>query len=184
MTDRYLNRLESPESWRGGYCMLNEEIKGRVVEDVIEISFNSLYPNLLLYLYDNGILDKFGIKVPDDIITKLTKIYRDGTQSQNKLWINSLWTKELRPITFRMFDLFYQYMSMFYTDIIANIPYNWLYIDTDVMFIVGDDELFRKMMRDVPFPVCGCKVDVRPFVFFEAKKRYVIADSTLLLKET
>ena len=183
MKDKYLDRLVPPLNMRGGYCELNEEIKGRVVEDVIEISFNSLYPNLLLYLYDNGILDKFDIKVPDDIITKLTKIYRDGTQSQNKLWINSLWTKELRPITFRMFELFYQYMSMFYTDIIANIPYNWLYIDTDVMFIVGDNELFRKMMKDVPFPVCGCRVEVRPFIFFEAKKKYVVADSSMVLKE-
>lgn len=183
MKDNYLDRLVLPLNMRGGYCELNEEIRGRVVEDVIEISFSSLYPNLLLYLYDNGILDKFDIKVTDDIITKLTKIYRDGTQSQNKLWINSLWTRELRPITFRMFELFYQYMSMFYADIIANIPYNWLYIDTDVMFIVGDNELFRKMMKDVPFLVCGCRVDVRPFVFFEAKKKYVIADSALLLKE-
>lgn len=183
MRDKYLDRLENPTNMRGGYCVLNEEIKGRVVQDVIEISFTSLYPNLLLYLYDNGILDRFNIKVPDDVITKLTKILRNGTQSQDKLWINSIWTRELRPITYNMFELFYQYMSMFYMDIIANIPYNWLYIDTDVMFIVGDNELFRKMMKDVPFLVCGCRVDVRPFVFFEAKKKYVIADSALLLKE-
>lgn len=181
--DKYLDRLVNPTEWRGGVCILNEEVRGKVVEGVVEISFNSLYPRLLLYLYDNGILEKFKIKVPDEIITKLTYIYKEGTQSHNKIWINSLWTRELRPITFSMFELFYQYMSMFYEDIIANIPYNWLYIDTDVLYIVGDEEMFRKMMKDVPFHVCGCRVDYKPFVFFEAKKKYVIVDSALKLKD-
>jgi hypothetical protein len=181
--DKYLDRLVFSVSNGGpwGYVSLNEGKKGIVIEDVIEVTFNSLYPRLLLYLYDNGILNKFNIEVPNEVLSKLKYYYDNNLQSKNKLWIDSLWIKELRSITYQVFELFHQYMRMFYEDIIANIPYNWLYIDTDHMFFVGDEVLFNNLMKSVPFPI-GCTVDFKPFVFFEAKKKYVISNSLFELK--
>ncbi len=175
--DKYLDRLVYPVYYRGGYCALNEQMRGVVVEGVIEVSFNSLYPRLFLYLYDNGIFDKFDINIKNkkDDISKLRYYYDNNLWRENKLWINSIWSNGFRDITPQSFDLFSQYMSMFYGDIIANIPYDWLYIDTDSMFIVGDEGMVHNMMRSVWFPF-GFELGKVPFIFIDARKRYIKSD--------
>lgn len=122
--DKYLSKLTTPSQMRGGCVMLNDQITGMVIENITEISFIKLYPNLLLHLYDNNILSKFNIKIPSEVITKLKHLFDNGLEhiQENKIWINYLWVRELKPIVYEMFELFHQYMEMLYKDVIDLIP--------------------------------------------------------------
>jgi len=184
--DKYLSKLVKPSRMRGGITMLNEQITGMVIENITEISFIKLYPNLLLHLYDNNILSKFNIEVPIEVITKLKHLFDNGLEhiQENKIWINSLWVKELKPIVYEMFELFHQYMEMLYKDVINLIPYNWLYIDTDTLFFVDDkkgsvtNKFIKGLYTHIPYDF-----ERRNLAFFEAKKRYIIADNNNVLKQ-
>lgn len=184
--DKYLSKLITPSQMRGGCVMLNEQITGMVIENITEISFIKLYPNLLLHLYDNNILSKFNIEIPNEVITKLKHLFDNGLEhiQENKTWMNSLWIKELRPIGHEMIDLFYQYMEMFYQDVINLIPYNWLYIDTDTLFFVDDEKgnITNKFIKNLYTPI-PYDFERRNLAFFEAKKRYIIADNNNTLKQ-
>jgi hypothetical protein len=179
MIDKYLDRLVIPEDFLSyGYCALNDDMGGRIIEDVIEISFNSLYKDLLIYFYDNGVLDRFipdSFKVSDDIISKLRV-------SVDRFWINSIWGRELRNVVYILFDLFNQYMRMYYKDV-CDYTSDWLYIDVDSIFIKKCDMDINKMMNDVSFLVCGYNVEYRPFVYFESRKRYVVVDKDMIIKD-
>jgi len=184
--DKYLSKLVTPSRMRGGFVMLNEQITGMVIENITKISFIKLFPNLLLHLYDNNILSKFSIEIPSEVITKLKHLFGNGLEhiQENKIWINSLWAKELRSINFEMFELFHQYMEMLYQDIIDLIPYNWLYIDTDTLFFVDDkkgsvtNKFIKELYTHIPYDF-----ERKNFAFFEAKKRYVIVDNNNVLKQ-
>jgi hypothetical protein len=177
MIDKYLDRLviPSPEKrvYEPSYCALNDDMGGRIIEDVIEISFNSLYKDLLIYFYDNGVLDS--LKVSDDIISKLRV-------SVDRVWINSIWVSEFRDVAKILFDLFNQYMKMYYKAV-CDYTSDWLYIDVDSIFIKKCDmDIINKMMNDVSF-LGGYKVEYRPFVYFEAKKRYIVVDKDMIIKD-
>ena len=67
MKDKYLDKLSQSKFYRGGYITLNQHATGMVIESVTKIKFGFLYSRLLIYFHDNGVLDRFGIEVPNNV---------------------------------------------------------------------------------------------------------------------
>lgn len=92
MKDKYLDKLSQSKFYRGGYITLNQHATGMVIESVTKIKFGFLYSRLLIYFHDNGVLDRFGIEVPNNIITEL-KYYFDNNSPFNYQEIDEVVTR-------------------------------------------------------------------------------------------
>jgi hypothetical protein len=178
MRDIYIDRLVKFDNSRfsGGYCHINDQIKGLVIEDVNEVSFNNLYASLLIYFHKNGVLDKFDIKIDSDVINRLIYYFDNKLVKgypANKTWINALYGGELRGHANVLIGLYSQYMQMYYEDIIRDNSFNWLYIDTDVMYFI--DKEVASNLQDIP--ACSKDIFDHKYAVFEEKKKLILTDN-------
>ena len=182
--DKYLNNIGLDGSITGpsGIIEINQEFSLKIVEDLQEVSFNSLYPHLLIKFYDAGIFEKNGIKIKKGIINKVNKFFiiRNNLKARNngdyinmKAWVNSLYNNELREYTPMIFELYRQYMRQFWDDFIEENQFSWLYVDTDIAFVSGGPKSLDLIESiGVPFDLIH-----HEFFYLEGIKKYVIADS-------
>lgn len=180
LIEKYKERLVNPNYIGYGYVNLNEDVKNLLIENVYEVSFNSLYASLLINLYNDGILDKFQIEVKKEIIDKVEYFLNNRTllkytiEYQNyKVWINSLYNNELRECAGLLINLYGQYMTMYYEDILKENKYNWLYIDTDVMYFTASDDNKLPIIPDLFSDKIMVNYDKVQLIAFQGKKRYV-----------
>ena len=182
MRDVYLDKLQVSESIRGGVVELNKNYRRIVIENSIEISFNCLYHKLLIYFYDNDILNKFDIKSEnlDSVIVRLKYLFDNNLHNitENKIWRNSIWIKEISSMTHAIFDLYYQYMRMVYDEIMIN--HNWLYIDTDTFYILGDIKDCDNIKSKLSYLSIEITYRNKPYIFLEGPKSYVYSDGSTL----
>lgn len=161
---------------RGGICLLNTDIKNILIEDVYEYNFNGLYNNLFINFYKNGMLDHLNIDI--DIYNRVLYFIENKEELKmndyNKyvayrVWCNKLYIKELQKHTHILFEMYHQYMEMYYDEVIKNN--NWLYIDTDSIFLTNDIKL-----DDIGFKIDIIKTN-HSFSMFLEKKRYVLYET-------
>jgi hypothetical protein len=184
--DKYLDNigLDSIGITRAsGIIEINQEFSFKLIEDLQEVSFNSLYAHLLVKFYDAGIFEKNGIKIKKSIINKVNKwfLIRNNLKNSNnsdyinmKAWVNSLYNNELREYTPMILELYRQYMRQFWDDFIEENQFGWLYVDTDIAFISGGVKSLDLIESiGVPFHLTH-----HEFFYLEGIKKYVIADST------
>jgi hypothetical protein len=100
--DKYLENIgldDSGITGPSGIIEINQEFSFKLIEDLQEVSFNSLYAHLLVKFYDAGIFEKNGIKIKKGIINKVNKFFfiRNNLKISNnsdyinmKYWINNL----------------------------------------------------------------------------------------------
>ncbi len=125
--DKYLENIgldDSGITGPSGILEINQEFSFKLIEDLQEVSFNSLYAHLLVKFYDAGIFEKNGIKIKKSIINKVNKwfLIRNNLKASNnsdyinmKAWVNSIYNNELRDYTPMIFELYRQYMRQFWS---------------------------------------------------------------------
>lgn len=180
--DKYLENIGLDGSITGpsGIIEVNNEITHKIIEDLQEVSFNSLYAHLLIKFYDAGIFKCNGIDIDQSIIDKVKRYFYIRTNrlflneySELKIWVNSLYNTDLREYTPMIFELYRQYMRQFWDDFIEENQFGWLYVDTDCAFISGGPKSLDLIDSiGVPYDLIH-----HEFFYIERPKKYVIADS-------
>lgn len=180
--DKYLENLVLSSRLIKGSAVIevNDEFKEKIIEDLQEISFLSLYSHLLIKFYNAGIFEKNGIFISEEIINKVNEYFfirKNNKFSEDysimKLWLNNIYRNELKDYTPMIFELYGKYMNRFWIDFISENEHSWLYVDTDCAFISGSIkslDLIRSI--NIPFEVAN-----HEFFYIEAPKKVVIMTS-------
>lgn len=183
--DKYLENigLDGSITTSSGIIEVNNDITFKIIEDLQEVSLNSLYTHLLVKFYDAGIFEKNGIDIDKSIIDKVNKyffirknmsFFDKEDYTKMKTWVNSLYNKELREYTPMIFELYRQYMRQFWDEFIEENQFGWLYVDTDCAFVSGGPKSLDIVKSiGVPFELIH-----HEFFYLERPKKYVIADSS------
>jgi hypothetical protein len=185
--DKYLENLVLPGGaivGPSGILEINPETKGKIIESVYEVSFNSLYANLLVKLYEEDIFENNGIDIDKKIISEVKRFFtlkksslRTDEQldyTHTKAWVNSLYSNELRMFTPMIFELYRQYMRKFWNDFIQANKFNWLYVDTDTAFISGKLYTEPGFIRSIGIDF---NITHHELFYLESPKKYVITDN-------
>ena len=158
---------------------LNEDCKNVLIEDLIRIDFNNLYPNIILGLYNEGLIDtkwesdikqlksflenvdelkrttKELIGKPyDDLQDSILSSYKSG-----RIHANGLYGKIKSPLVV-------EYLHLIYTDIIEKYKDDIVYIDVDMIICKKDIDI-----SNIPAKSEMSKLE---YFYIENKKRYIL----------
>ena len=117
-------------------CYLPDNNRGRLYENITRIDFNSLYANIQIGLFNEGLIGK---EWTDDIDRvkwflknrKELKLLPSGEYEKWKIHCNSLYDKIKSPYVV-------EYVDMFYTDLIQKCGDLIIYNDVDVLYLKID----------------------------------------------
>ena len=106
---------------------------GNLQEDIVQIDFNALYPNILIGLFDAGLLEE---KWKEDIDRvkwflknrKELKTLPSGEYQKWKVHCNSLYMKIKSAYVV-------EYMNLFYSDLIDKYKDKVIYIDVELLIL-------------------------------------------------
>lgn len=172
LKEEYISQLKSnTQSYLGGYTYLNEKYKSVLISDIIEISFNSLYPTILIGLSEFGLIDGMwenDIKKVDWFLKnkQTLKIMPTGEYGKWKMFSNSLYGKiKTEYVT--------GYLKLFYDDMLKTYGDKIIYIDTDQIILntkeLNDD--FVNKINHFEHEI----VRINHF-YIENLKRYILVD--------
>jgi hypothetical protein len=158
---------------------LNEDYKNVLIEDLIRIDFNNLYPNIILGLYNEGLIDtkwesdikqlksflenvdelkrttKELIGKPyDDLQDSILSSYKSG-----RIHANGLYGKIKSPLVV-------EYLHLIYTDIIEKYKDDIVYIDVDMIICKKDIDI-----SNIPAKSEMSKLE---YFYIENKNRYIL----------
>jgi hypothetical protein len=147
---------------------LNQNHKESILENLIRYDISSLYPNIIIGLYDKGLIEK---KWKEDIDrvrwflknrSQLKSLPKSNEYEKWKIHCNSIYGKIKSPLVV-------EYLGCFYKDIIEK--YNdIIYIDVDMIIIKQDCDI------ELELQVMNFDFDKSPVEYFyiENLKRYII----------
>jgi hypothetical protein len=180
--DKYLNIIKDCKDLefdpfdhiKKNILYVNDEYKDILLDDLIKVDINSLYPNILIGLFNEGLIDK---KWEKDINktewflkNKINlKIADKDNYLKYKIHTNLLYSKIRTPLVV-------EYLHLFYSDLIEKYKNDIIYIDVD-MIILKDGVNIDKDLELMNFNFSKSKVDN---FYFTSKKRYVIYSEGLL----
>lgn len=112
---------------------INPNSLGNLYENLTQIDFITLYPNLLIGLFENGLIDE---KWKDDIgrvkwflnNRKELKRLKSDEYQKWKVHCNSLYMKIKSPYVV-------EYMNLFYSDLLDKYGDKIIYIDVDLLIV-------------------------------------------------
>jgi hypothetical protein len=134
---------------------LNEDCKNVLIEDLIRIDFNNLYPNIILGLYNEGLIDtkwESDIKQLKSFLENVDELKRttkeligkpyDDLQDSilrsnilpGRIHANGLYGKIKSPLVV-------EYLHLIYTDIIEKYKDDIVYIDVDMIICKKDIDI-------------------------------------------
>jgi hypothetical protein len=150
---------------------LNPKFKEKLIEDVTQIDFNTLYPNLLISLFDEGLIDE---KWKEDIERVQwflknrgdLKLLSPNEYQQWKIHCNSLYAKIRSPYVT-------EYMDMFYTDLIEKYGDLIVYNDVDDLYLKIDKVSFQSKEWIAELKDFKHDVEFINYFYAEDLKRYV-----------
>jgi hypothetical protein len=155
---------------------INPNYKEVLQEDVTQINFNSLYPNLLISLFDEGLIDD---KWKEDIdrvkwfLKNRKELKRlSNVSSEYEKWkihCNSLYMKiKSTHVT--------SYLDLFYSDLIKKYGDKIIYIDADMLILnfTKNDFQSKKHIEEL-YDFNFENSSIRYF-YIENIKRYLIQD--------
>lgn len=153
-------------------CYLSDIHSSKLHKDIICISFNSLYPNLIIQLSDNGLIRSTGVdKIKWFLENKqeLKRLSLTGSGSNEytewKKYVNSFFTRLSRKESVYLT----YYLNLFYRDLLEKFNDDIIYIDTDTLFINNNKEIFKEIEKlDV-----GYVDNLVPYFWIENKKRLI-----------
>jgi hypothetical protein len=128
-----------------GITYINDNIRNIYQVDIKEFSFENLYANLLVELYNVNLID-FRIdniiieRVKDFIINKhKIKETNPTYYLEIRTFVNSLYGRFFsKNESNYLFNIYSHYLKQFYDDLIKVNDDNILYVDVDVFYYKGD----------------------------------------------
>lgn len=159
---------------------LNEECKNILLEDLVRIDFNNLYPNIILGLYNEGLIDtkwesdikqlklflenikelkrktkEFIGKPYDDLQNSILQSYKAG-----RIHANGLYDKIKSPLVV-------EYLHLVYTDLIEKYGDDIVYIDCDMIICKRDIDI-------TTIPSNRYEMSKVEYFYIENLKRYIL----------
>ena len=164
----------------GGFNWLNPLIKGVPLKEVKQLSFSSLYPNIICGLVESGyhemaseklklgmieFIEKFDYFSKNKLVIKSdTNLYKEYKTYINSFYGTLGYMSKVEEIDF--ITMVAQYLNAFYNDLLAVNKNKILYIDTDTIFYCGELDLLG-------FNV-NYDIEEIPYILIEELKRFVI----------
>ena len=186
LLDKYKRAIDNPDyeftnSYQsGGFNWLNPIIKGVPMKDVKQLSFSSLYPNIICGLVESGYHEMASEKLKlgmiefnqkFDYFSKNRSVLKSDSEvyKEYKTYINSFYgtlgyMSKVEEIDF--ITMVAQYLNAFYNDLLEVNKNKILYIDADTIFYCGELDLLG-------FNV-NYDIEEIPYILIEELKRYVI----------
>ena len=186
LLDKYKRAIGNPDyeftnSYQsGGFNWLNPLVKGIPMKEVKQLSFSTLYPNIICGLVKSGYHEMASERVKlsmiefdnkFDFFYKNVKVLKSDPDvyKDYKVYINSFYgtlaymSKVGGDVDF--VTMVAQYLNSFYNDLLKVNKNKILYIDTDTIFYCGELDLLG-------FNV-NYDIEEIPYILIEEKKRYV-----------
>ena len=186
LLDKYKRAIDNPDyeftnSYQsGGFNWLNPLIKGVPMKEVKQLSFSSLYPNIICGLVESGyhemaservklgmieFIEKFDYFSKNKLVIKSdTNLYKEYKTYINSFYGTLGYMSKVEDVDF--ITMVAQYLNAFYNDLLAVNKNKILYIDTDTIFYCGELDLLG-------FNV-NYDIEEIPYILIEELKRYVI----------
>ena len=186
LLDKYKGAISNPDyeftnSYQsGGFNWLNPLIKGVPMKEVKQLSFSSLYPNIICGLVESGyhemaservklgmieFIEKFDYFSKNKLVIKSdTNLYKEYKTYINSFYGTLGYMSKVEDVDF--ITMVAQYLNAFYNDLLAVNKNKILYIDTDTIFYCGELDLLG-------FNV-NYDIEEIPYILIEELKRYVI----------
>lgn len=150
---------------------LNPKSKQILHEDVTMIQFTSLYANLLISLFDEGMIDQ---KWKEDIDRvrwflknrKELKLLPSGEYDKWKTHCNSLFMKIQSPYVLH-------YMDLFYKDFIQKYEDKIIYIDVDLIIVNIRKDEFKRGFPMEEIDDFSYTSESLVYFYIENMKRYI-----------
>ena len=184
LLDKYKIAISNPDyeftnSYQsGGFNWLNPLIKGVPLKEVKQLSFSTLYPNIICGLVESGYHEMASEKLKlgmiefnqkFDYFSKNRSVLKSDSEvyKEYKTYINSFYGTlgYMSKIEDVDFITIAQYLNAFYNDLLEVNKNKILYIDTDTIFYCGELDLLG-------FNV-NYDIEEIPYILIEEKKRYV-----------
>jgi len=181
LLDKYKVAIGKPDYYQsGGFNWLNPFIKGVPMKDVKQLSFSSLYPNIICGLVESGYHEKASKKLISGMIefsekfdyfskNRLVLKSDENLYKEYKTYINSFYgtlgymSKVEGEVDF--ITMVAQYLNAYYTDLLEENKYRILYIDTDTIFYCDELDLLGFNIN--------YDIEEIPYILIEEKKRYI-----------
>lgn len=159
---------------------LNEDCKDILLEDLVRIDFYNLYPNIILGLYNEGLIDtkwESDIKQLKSFLENVYELkrktkefigkpYNDlqnstlGSYKAGRIHANGLYDKIKSPLVV-------EYLHLIYTDIIEKYADDIVYIDVDMIICKKDIDIST-------IPSNRYEMSKVEYFYIENKKRYIL----------
>ena len=171
-----------PEERGSSFCDLNPEILNKRVLDVVRINFEDFYPNIIIRLCEEGLIE---VDKNIEIIYFITKNYdsiSNHLSDDAKLCL-SIFTKyffgklrkDQRELVVGRAYLIIKHFSNYKES-------DWLYSDTDEIFIKDSIGLISKIKKELEELDIKAKVEYMKEIFVIAKKQIVTIDENSIGK--
>lgn len=182
---RYIDQLpedlkfDTFEFIKKNILYLNEDCRDILLEDLVRIDFNNLYPNIILGLYNEGLIDtkwesdikqlKSFLENVDELKRKtkefIGKPYDDlqnsilGSYKAGRTHANALYAKIKSPLVV-------EYLHLIYTDIIEKYADDIVYIDVDMIICKKDIDI-----SNIP---AKSEISKLEYFYIESIKKYIL----------
>lgn len=191
LIEKYLSKVDFENiKTYGGYNYINPYIKEVPLKNVMQLSFNSLYPNIICGMVEAGIhktakenvqksLESFKESFEYfDLNKRNLKLNDPDKYLEQKKNINSFYGKlgflsntDMAP---NYPGFVTEYLRHYYDDLLKRNQGIILYIDTDIIFFAGEIDLLE---FNIPFDIENVE-----YVMFSEKKRYVMLKSEIVTR--
>ena len=152
-------------------CYLPDNNRGRLYENITRIDFNSLYANIQIGLFNEGLIGK---EWTDDIDRvqwflknrKELKLLQSSEYEKWKIHCNSLYMKIKSPYVV-------EYVDMFYTDLIQKYGDLIIYNDVDDLYLKIDKVSFESKEWIIELKDFKYDVEFINYLYLEDRKKYI-----------
>lgn len=200
LIEKYLNKIDLENiKICGGFNYLNPFIKDVALKNVNELSFNSLYPNIICGIVEAGLHNNLkdvepppGFPTTSGIIKKLVEFkekFEAFQRNRVDLKKNSPYRyAEIKAEINKFYgELYYmfpndkknyafivtEYLKNYYEDLLECNPNTILYIDTDTIYYTGEINLLD---FNIPF-----EIENIDYIMFSDKKKYAMSKNNIMV---
>lgn len=178
----YINKLKKLENIEFHNFSISDKLihyisdssLGNLYEDLVQIDFNALYPNILVGLFESNLLDE---KWKDDIgrvkwfleNRKGLKRLKSDEYQKWKVHCNSLYMKIKSPYVV-------EYMNLFYSDLLSKYRDKIIYIDVDLLILNLSKLDFQREVQIPEINHFNYDVSFINYFYTENLKQYIKQD--------
>jgi len=191
LIEKYLSKVDLGNIKNyAGYNWINPYIKDVPLKNVLQLSFNSLYPNIICGMVEAGVhktakenvqksLESFKESFEYfDINKRNLKLNNPDKYLEQKKNINSFYGKlgflSNTGMSPNYPGFVTEYMRYYYDDLLKRNQNIILHIDTDIVFYAGEIDLLG---FNVPYDV-----ESIDYIMFSEKKKYVMLKSEIVTR--